>query len=119
MKYAVSILVVFLSTAALAVSNPDRPTVGREGQLFVTIQGTRLEAKPVDEKTPLALRIAQAIETRIRGEAAYLACIRTALLSFARGDAPMTCVEFARRNVEPHDRPSFSELETIARRRAA
>jgi hypothetical protein len=63
MKYAVSILVVFLSTAALAVSNPDRPTVGREGQLFVTIPGTRLEAKPVDEKTPLALRIAQAIET--------------------------------------------------------
>ena len=46
-------------------------------------------------------------------------CIRTALLSFARGDAPMTAVEFARRNIEPVDRPSFSELESLTRRKAA
>ena len=31
----------------------------------------------------------------------------------ARGDAPMTCVEFARRNIEPIDRPSFAELEAL------
>jgi chemotaxis protein MotA len=48
-----------------------------------------------------------------------MCCIRTALLSFARGDAPMTAVEFARRNIEPGDRPSFSELENLTRRRAA
>lgn len=60
-----------------------------------------------------------AIEGRIRAEAAYMSCIRTALLSFARGDAPMTCVEFARRNIEPIDRPSFAELETLTRRKAA
>jgi chemotaxis protein MotA len=63
--------------------------------------------------------IAQAIEARLRAEQAYMSCIRTALLSFARGDAPMTCVEFARRNIEPADRPTFGELEELTRRKAA
>jgi len=63
--------------------------------------------------------LASAIEARIRNEAAYMACIRTALLSFARGDSPMTSVEFARRNIEPQDRPSFAELEALTRRKAA
>lgn len=62
---------------------------------------------------------AKAIEVRQRGEAQYMSCIRTALLSFARGDAPMTCVEFARRNIEPADRPSFAELEALTRKKAA
>lgn len=63
--------------------------------------------------------LASAIEARIKSEEAYMACIRTALLAFARGDAPMTAVEFARRNIEPTDRPSFAELEELTRRRAA
>jgi chemotaxis protein MotA len=63
--------------------------------------------------------LAQAIEGRVRAEHAYMCCIRTALLSFARGDSPMTSVEFARRNIEPTDRPSFAELEALTRRRAA
>jgi chemotaxis protein MotA len=63
--------------------------------------------------------MASAIEARLRAEHAYMTCIRTALLSFARGDSPMTSVEFARRNIEPEDRPSFAELEAITRRRAA
>jgi chemotaxis protein MotA len=63
--------------------------------------------------------LANAIEARNRAEGAYKSCIRTALLSFARGDAPMTCVEFARRNIEPADRPSFSELESLTRRKPA
>jgi chemotaxis protein MotA len=62
---------------------------------------------------------AKAIEVRQRGEGQYMSCIRTALLSFARGDAPMTCVEFARRNIEPVDRPSFAELEALTRKKAA
>ncbi len=62
---------------------------------------------------------AKAIEVRQRGEGQYMQCIRTALLSFARGDAPMTCVEFARRNIEPADRPSFAELEQLTRKKAA
>jgi chemotaxis protein MotA len=31
----------------------------------------------------------------------------------------MTAVEFARRNVEPHERPSFTELEELTRKKAA
>ncbi len=61
--------------------------------------------------------LAQAIAGRVKAEEAYMACIRTALLSFARGDPPITSVEFARRNIEPEDRPSFTELENLTRRK--
>lgn len=63
--------------------------------------------------------LAKAMEARIKAEHDYMCCIRTALLSFARGDSPMTCVEFARRNIEPVERPTFAELEALTRRRAA
>jgi chemotaxis protein MotA len=63
--------------------------------------------------------ISTAVESRIRSEESYMMSIRTALLAFARGDSPMTAVEFARRNIEPSDRPSFGELESLTRRRAA
>jgi chemotaxis protein MotA len=63
--------------------------------------------------------VAKAMEMRIHAEHDYMLCIRTALLSFARGDAPMTAVEFSRRNIEPHERPSFSELEDLTRKKAA
>jgi chemotaxis protein MotA len=60
--------------------------------------------------------IASAITERVTSEQAYMACIRTALLSFSRGDPPLTSVEFARRNIEPHHRPSFNELEEMTKR---
>lgn len=63
--------------------------------------------------------LASAVESRIKSEESYMMSIRTALLAFARGDSPMTAVEFARRNIEPGDRPSFAELEGLTRRRAA
>ena len=63
--------------------------------------------------------LAKAMETRLHAEHDYMLCIRTALLSFARGDAPMTAVEFSRRNIEPHERPSFAELEEMTRKKAA
>jgi chemotaxis protein MotA len=62
--------------------------------------------------------IAKAIDNRQRAEGVYMMCIRTALLAFARGDSPMTCVEFARRNIEPVDRPTFAELEGLTRKAA-
>ena len=62
--------------------------------------------------------VAKAIEVRVKAEHAYMCCIRTALLSFARGDAPMTAVEFARRNIEPVERPTFAELEALMRKAA-
>jgi chemotaxis protein MotA len=55
--------------------------------------------------------MARAIELRLRSESQYLACIRYALFSFARGESPITCVEFARRNIEPSVRPGFTEME--------
>ena len=61
--------------------------------------------------------MATAIQSRVAAEERYLATIRTALLSFSRGDPPITSVEFARRNIEPEMRPSFSELEEMTRRR--
>ena len=63
--------------------------------------------------------MASAIEARIAAEHAYMLCIKAALLAFARGDAPMSAVEFARRNIAPGDRPSFADLERLTRREAA
>lgn len=63
--------------------------------------------------------MAQAMENQLAAEAQYMACIRAALLSFARGDAPLTAVEFARRNIDPAVRCSFSELEQTLRGGAA
>jgi chemotaxis protein MotA len=59
--------------------------------------------------------LAKALEMQAKAEEQYLACIKNALLSFSRGDAPLTAVEFARRNVEPHARPSFVEMESTCK----
>jgi len=59
--------------------------------------------------------LAHAARCVAMGESAYLGCIKTALLSFARGDQPITSAEFARRNIEPGCRPSFSEMEELIR----
>ncbi len=56
--------------------------------------------------------LAKALETQSKAEEQYLGSIRNALLSFSRGDAPLTAVEFARRNIDPGCRPSFSEMES-------
>jgi chemotaxis protein MotA len=61
--------------------------------------------------------LAQALTGRLSSEERYMGVIRTALLSFARGDPPITSVEFARRNIDPELRPSFSELEELTRRK--
>jgi chemotaxis protein MotA len=57
--------------------------------------------------------LSQACEGIAKSEAEYMACIKTALLAFARGDAPVTAIEFARRNIDPGQRPSFSEIEAM------
>ncbi len=61
--------------------------------------------------------LSQALAARVAAEESYMGVIRTALLSFARGDPPITSVEFARRNIEPEDRPTFAELENMTRRK--
>lgn len=56
--------------------------------------------------------LASALSNNLAAEAQYMNCIKSALMAFARGDAPITAVEFARRNIEPSVRISFSDLET-------
>ena len=63
--------------------------------------------------------IARAMQLRLKSEGQYLSCIRFALFSFARGESPITCVEFARRNIEPSVRPGFAEMEKTVKEKAA
>lgn len=63
--------------------------------------------------------IAQAMLDRARQRVQFMHCIRYALFSFARGESPITCVEFARRNIDPEIRPSFTEMETEVRKKDA
>jgi chemotaxis protein MotA len=55
--------------------------------------------------------MARAMTLRLESEGQYMNCIRYALFSFARGESPITCVEFARRNIETSVRPGFTEME--------
>lgn len=48
---------------------------------------------------------------------AYIECLRAGVAAFMRGANPITCVEFARRSIEPEMRPSFIELENTVRNR--
>jgi chemotaxis protein MotA len=59
--------------------------------------------------------LATALATQAKAEEQYLASIKNALLSFSRGDAPLTAVEFARRNIDPSVRPSFMEMESACK----
>jgi chemotaxis protein MotA len=60
--------------------------------------------------------LSQATGVIAKSEMAYLSCIKAALLSYVKGDSPLTCVEFARRSIEPAFRPTFVELETMTRK---
>ncbi len=63
--------------------------------------------------------LSRAMQLRLKSESQYLNCIRFALFSFARGESPITCVEFARRNIEPAVRPGFAEMEKAVKEKAA
>jgi chemotaxis protein MotA len=49
----------------------------------------------------------------------YLRCLRTGVIAFVKGSAPILAVEFARRSVPGDLRPSFKEMETTCRGGAA
>lgn len=63
--------------------------------------------------------LSRALSLRLKAEGQYLSCIRFALFSFSRGESPITCVEFARRNIEPSLRPGFAEMEAAVKDKAA
>ncbi|MCW5937101.1 MAG: flagellar motor stator protein MotA [Fimbriimonadaceae bacterium] len=63
--------------------------------------------------------MSKAISTKNKALSSYMNCIRYALFSFARGESPITCVEFARRNIDPSIRPGFQELEKAVKEKDA
>jgi len=62
---------------------------------------------------PIASNMAKIAEE----ERAFLHVLRVLIVSFLRGTAPIMAVEFARRAIPGHVRPSFSELENLCRGR--
>jgi chemotaxis protein MotA len=48
-------------------------------------------------------------------ERAYLYMLRVVIISFLKGTAPIMAVEFARRAIPGHVRPSFQEVEAVCR----
>ncbi len=55
--------------------------------------------------------LARRMEASVNAEKEYLLVLKSALISFVGGAAPQIAVEFARRSIPPHLRPSFHELE--------
>lgn len=55
--------------------------------------------------------LARNLEHAAREEHHYLLCIKAAVLAFARGVPSVVAIEYARRAIEPHQRPSFQETE--------
>jgi chemotaxis protein MotA len=48
----------------------------------------------------------------------FLQVLRTAMVSFARGAAPLLAVEYARRSIPVDLRPSFVDMEATLKREA-
>ena len=64
---------------------------------------------------PLAQNMAR--ESHERGQ--YLQVLRVGILAFVKGLAPILAVEFARRGIPPHVRPTFQEMEQAIKGAAA
>jgi chemotaxis protein MotA len=59
--------------------------------------------------------LAAHLQSMIDAEGQYYQMLRSGLMAFAKGMAPMIAVEFARRSI-PHDmRPTFKEMETACK----
>lgn len=56
---------------------------------------------------PLATNMSKLLDA----EGEYLRCLRMGIISFVKGTAPILSVEFARRTIPSHLRPSFKEME--------
>ncbi len=55
------------------------------------------------------------IGSDINAEGRYLMVIKAALVALQRGAPPLVCVEYARRTIAPHDRPSFTEVDSATK----
>jgi len=63
---------------------------------------------------PIAANMAKTADD----EHAYLHVLRVVMISFLKGTAPIMAVEFARRAIPSHVRPSFQEVESVCRGRS-
>jgi chemotaxis protein MotA len=61
---------------------------------------------------PIASNMAKINEA----EGHYYRCLRQGILSFVKGAAPILAVEFARRTIPHHIRPTFQEMEAACKR---
>jgi chemotaxis protein MotA len=59
--------------------------------------------------------MAKHLELIQASEGQYYECIKAAVVAYAKGNAPITVVEFARRSIYSSVRPSFKELEQAVR----
>ncbi len=55
--------------------------------------------------------IANKISNDLDAEGRYLKVVKAAMVALQRGAPPLVCVEYARRSIFPHDRPSFDEMD--------
>lgn len=53
----------------------------------------------------------KAMENYVESEGKYYQCLKSGMLAYLNGYAPAVSVEFARKTLYSHERPSFSELE--------
>jgi len=60
---------------------------------------------------PIATKMNDDISTQGR----YLMAIKAALVALQRGAPPLVCVEFARRSILPHERPTFEEMDAATK----
>jgi len=56
--------------------------------------------------------LASNMQKMAEGEGEYLQCLRQGVIAFVKGSAPILAVEFARRSIPGHIRPTFKELES-------
>ncbi len=61
--------------------------------------------------------LSQKMEMFCEEQKEYLNVIKVAIVNFIGGGAPQIAVEFARRTIPPHMRPSFDELDQLMKQR--
>jgi chemotaxis protein MotA len=49
------------------------------------------------------------------GTTQYYACLRSAVIAYAKGSSPLMAVEYGRRTIPTRERPTFAELESACK----
>jgi chemotaxis protein MotA len=61
--------------------------------------------------SPIAAKMA--LDINVEGR--YLQVIKASMVALQRGAPPLVCVEFGRRSIYPHDRPTFEEMDAATK----